>query len=368
MSDDFLAKTEALLSASELPEEERASLRLRIFADHFCARSDHASIPLARILTALCEAIPHAASAAVAHSAYRLAVHPQTDGKLLAGLVAFGGDVAAVVFRFGRFTEPQLLAKVAESGEASSASAIAERDDLTPALATILARRPEPDILIALAGNRSFQLDRASAAWLVSRARHDAKLASVLLTRGPFACDMTPLFMSADRSARATMIVEGRRRDVGLMPEFRVPWPNELVAEFERSLAQRDHGLLAGIFAQRLGLSRGDAMRFMLDSGGEPLALMCSGAHAEPFRTTAILCWLQDRAIDDPTVARLLALSTGLAPHSARRILSAIIGRPLVNRQQGPTRGEPAADNSAALARHQNNVGQRRNFASNIKR
>lgn len=328
MAGDFFEKADALLLSPDLPEGGRADLRLRVVADHFSMRQDHAPEDLARILSTLRHALDDATPGAVASLAHRLASHPQASRDLLTCLVERGDEAAAAALRSSAAFERQSLLRLAEFGPPSSATAIAERRDVPRDVATLLFRRPEREILVALAGNRKVHLDRATAAWLVLRARRDPALAGVLLARGPLACDLTPLFMFADRQSRAAMIVEARRREIGLVPEFRAPLPPGPAEEIRRAVLTRDRGALAGVFAQQLGLSRGDAVRFIDDTGGEPLALACNAAGVSPQQTIEILCWLRRRRPDDPVIVTLMRLATDLAPQIARGIIASIVGRP----------------------------------------
>ena len=327
MPADFFTKARSLFDGSELPASEREGLRLRVIADHFCARHDHPIGDLDQIFATLRQSLSAAPLNMIADVSSRLAAHPQTDRALLEDLVSRGGETACKALQAGRAFDSKMLADLAESGPPLQAKAIAEREGLTSGIATALSRRPEPEVLATLTRNPCFHIDRSTAVWLVSRARHDRSLAAALLARAPLACDLTPLFMFADPQARAVMILEARRRDVGLVPEFRARMPSVLAGAMSAAIARRDHDALAGILARRLEVSRGDTMRFVDDKGGEALALACNVAGVPQQITAELLSWLRDRSASDPKLVPLMRLATELAPQTARRILSAIFGK-----------------------------------------
>lgn len=337
MAEDFLSRADMLLDATDLPERERAALRLRILTDHLCIRTDHEPDSLAGIMIALRDALGAAGLEALATVAGRLVAHPQIDEALLADLAMRGSDPALAALRTGRVLDPALLRHLAECGGSVCAAAIAARDDLSPDVAKVLFRRPEPDVLVALVGNSRFQLDRATATWLVSRARHDRPLARALLARGPLACDLTPLFLFADAQMRSAMIVEARRRDLGLVPEFRPALPQDVIAGVGASTSQREIDALIVVLALRLGLPRAMMTRFLEDKGGEPLALACNVAGVAPDQALELFCRLRERRRDDPDIGALMRLVVDLAPQTARRILAAIVGRT----PGAPSRDEP---------------------------
>lgn len=338
MAEDFLTRTEMLLNATDIPERDRAALRLRVLTDHLCTRTDHGPDTLARIATALQDALGATGLDIPETVAARIVAHPQTDDAILVHLAGRGSEAAITALRAGRRLEASLLMRLAECGGSACASAIAVRADLTPQMAMVLFRRPEPDVLVALVGNPRFHLDRATATWLVSRARHDRALAQAMLARGPLACDLTPLFMFADAYKRNAMILDARRRDLGLVPEFRPALPHDVIAGIGAATSRREIDALIVILALRLGIPRAVMTRFFDDDGGEPLALVCNIAGVSPDQMLRLFCRLHGRRGDDPHVASLTRIVTDLAPQTVRRVLAAIVGRTPV----GPSRGGPA--------------------------
>ena len=359
MAEDFLSRADMLLDATDLPERDRAALRLRVLADHLCIRTDHEPDSLAGITAALLDALGAAGLDARGAVAARLVAHPQTDDAILADLAMHGSEAAVAALRAGRVLDLSRLRHLAERGGSACASAIAARGDLSPEVGRVLFRRPEPDVLVALVANPRFQLDRATATWLVSRARHDRPLARALLARGPLACDLTPLFLFADTQERSAMIVEARRRDLGLVPEFRPALPQDVIAGIGPSTSQREIDALIVVLALRLGIPRATMTRFVEDDGGEPLALACNVAGMAPDQALELFCRLHGRRRDDPGLASLMRLAVDLAPQTARRILAAIVGRQSGgqisvgrgNQQESPEPKERRSGGSAKAAR-----------------
>lgn len=342
MAEDFLSRADILLDATDLPARDRAALRLRILTDHLSVRTDHDPDALAAITSALLDVLGTVGPDEIASVASRLVAHPQADDAILTVLAEHGSEAAIAALSGGRVLSQSRFLHLAECGGSACAAAIAGRGDLTPAVAIVLFRRPEPDVLVALVLNPRFHLDRATATWLVSRARHDRSLARALLARGPLACDLTPLFLFADAQERGAMLVEARRRDLGIVPEFRPVLPQDVIAGINASTSRREIDALVVVLALRLRTPRAAMTRFVEDEGGEPLALACNVAGVSSDQALELFCRVHGRRRDDPGLASLMRLVVDLAPQTARRILAAIVGR---------MPGAPTLDGSSRIER-----------------
>lgn len=334
MTDDFFAKLDSFFAGSALSGTDRADLRLRILTDHFATLADPSPEELARTETVLGEALADASPAAAGAMAARIAQHPHATSLLLAKLIALGGAAAEGALRWGRDVPRASLLAVAEHGTTAVAAALAARDNLEPALAAVLFRRTEGEVLRTLTKNPGVSLDRVTATWLIQRARHDNELARAILARKPLGCDLTPLFLAADEAERADMLVAARRRDLGTVPEYRrTSGADDMLAPL---VVREDRGAFAEALARKLGISRDDAVRLIDDAGGEALALALNVANVPSHGAATILNWLGKAAADDPRHARLLVLAGDFASQSARRILGAVFGRPIATHTLSP--------------------------------
>ena len=114
--------------------------------------------------------------------AEKLAPFPDTPRSVLAALAARGGRVRDIVLAHAIEVSADLLDAALRDG-ARSAVAIAGRPGLPRSTVAELARRGDPEIDRALAGNTGIALRGDAAGLLVGRARTDQDLAGLLLTR-----------------------------------------------------------------------------------------------------------------------------------------------------------------------------------------
>ena len=126
--------------------------------------------------------------------AHKLARFEHSPKPILDLLIAKGGAPAEIILTQARGLTRQFLAAEAAFGTACNATAIASRGDLDPELVELLANRPEGHVLQALAANLSAPIEGGTFAYLVRRARSDARLAQSLIARAQSSDDLAPLF------------------------------------------------------------------------------------------------------------------------------------------------------------------------------
>jgi hypothetical protein len=330
MAADFFRKLGATLDDSAVAHPDVAAIVLRVIVDHLRAASQHETDDLARIESLACAAIAQSRTGAVEAVAQIFARHPQTTSAILAALIAKGGAAALAALAFGQRVERALLMRAAAEGPADHAVAVARRPMLEDALVIGLVRRPEPEVLAALATNRSVRFDRPTLVWLVLRGRHDPALARALLSRAPLPCDVTPLFMAASREERAAMVLDAWRRDLARPPALAPVLTPADRASLEAAIEHDDAKAISECFASLLAMSRTEAATMAADAGGEPLALMCcaTGISGALARNLALFLLAADAA--SPQAVAMQAILRTLSPASACRMLESILGRPLM--------------------------------------
>ena len=327
MIDETLAKLDAFYASSALPQRERDDLRLRVLADHFASRPDHAADSAAGLDARLRDTLSRASPQRIASVAHKLAAHPQASTELLARMVSIGGPAATHALRNGARLDRAVLTQAAERGTTEQALAVAKRADLDAGLAETLFRRTEHNVLLALVANTSVALDRVTAKWLVLRARHEDALARAIIARRPPGCDLTPLFLVADAEHRAAMILAARRHDIGRTPDYRGIVTTD--RPIDLATTRRDRAAFAHALAHQLGVSLNDAMRLLEDDGGEALALALNVVHVTPEMARTILSWLRAGNAGDGHIERLMRLACELGASAARRMIGAMFARPV---------------------------------------
>lgn len=351
MPDAFLTRLETMIGASVLSETDRAGLRLRVLVDHLYAGGAQENCDAGAFDDALVMAVTEASRDAVGAQASRLVAHPRASGRVLAGLVARGGAAAAAALRYGANIDFAVLEQAAAHGDAAGAVALASSHALSAQIAALLYRRPEREVLIALVRNPACHLDRTTASWLVSRARHDEDLARVLLGRGPLACDLTPLFLAADIVARGKIMADARRRDLGGPPAARRVPPPALIETLGQAAMRHDRPTLVDALARDLRLSRSDVDRIVGDRGGEPLALLANVAGLPAPLTRSLLRWLAACSEGDTRFVALERLALDFPSQTARRIVAAVTGRPVAAGSATARDAAPRISDASASSR-----------------
>src|SRR3954451_12431776 len=81
--------------------------------------------------------------------------------------------------------------------------------------AAAIARRPETEVLCALAANKDAPLDAHATSYLLRRGRTDRELGYVFLARADLRIDKSVLFLLANAQQRAEMLTTARESDHG---------------------------------------------------------------------------------------------------------------------------------------------------------
>ncbi len=317
---------------------------LRVLTDMFVAKGHHSVDEVNQY----CEIASHMlrnmdldTCTIVAHKLARFE-HPPKP--ILDLLIAKGGAPADIILTQGRGLTRQFLAAEAAFGLTSNAFAIASRGDLDGELVDLLANRPEASVLHALATNLSAPIEADTFAYLVRRARADARLAQSLIDRAQPADDLAPLFLVATPPDRTKIMTAMRRRELGR------PEPAPTRAASPQTLASLEQFALSGercrfvlCLAAALAIRPEQAAVLVEDSYGEPLALALAALRVPPHIAVRLFLFIDPRIGQSvERVGSLVKIVRFMAPHLCRRLLTAMItGRT-------PTQYVPIQDGAAA--------------------
>ena len=162
-----------------------------------------------------------------------------------------------------------------ELGSSDRACALASRPNLDEKQIEALARRPERDVVHALARNSSARIGRKVLRALMERGRSDPTLARILLCREDLHLCHLRLFLQADAEERAHLIAIASRSGLARTRRaggFAQPDAGQL-ARLELCAMQRHSPAFHHILAHLLSCDLSMARRIAEDKGGEALAL-----------------------------------------------------------------------------------------------
>jgi len=345
--DETLRKSLAALTAAGRAQSlDFEGVAARVATDRFVEFEAHDDEACARYQLLMLEAIPHLDETTAQRIAAKLAPCAAAPTPVLARLIAHGPDSAAHILATAPRLPAELLLERASEGEAREAAAVAARADIDKATVGALVRRLEPEVLRALAANKTATIDRGALIALTQRARVDLELGRLLLARDDATLDRTALFLSADPTMRRSLLLGAVRTSF--------TGGGELADAFDaarlEALGATEAGDLARfctIVARALRVSRATIERLAGDAGGEPFGLVFAAmglASTESERRILALRRDLAAALADPMSGLRLALQA--PPHAAAAILGALLpGRP----QQRA--GEYAATQSGAARR-----------------
>lgn len=325
--DDLRGSLERLVRLGRTPDVDIRPVLLRVLVDMFARRLHHAPGDLVQFEDMIGRLLDDADTEVRRSVAEKLAGHPATPPRLLVRFLAEGGDVAAPVLARAA-VDGAALSHAADWGTTAMAMAVAGRPDLSAEAVENLIRRPEAEVLRAVAGNAAAPLAPEAFRYLVRRARDDDALGRLLLRRPEGgAADRAPLFFAADSAERAAIILAARREDLG--PE---PAPTRLTADETAALERVERAVMAPdrdgfdtALAMALNVRLDDAWRLIDDPKGEPLALALAAIGASPELAARVFI-LSGPAIGHSVMAvrSLTALVDGLPRRTAARLVAAM--------------------------------------------
>ncbi len=327
-ADELRQSLDRLVALGKTPDVNIRPVLLRVLVDLFIRKPNHSPGELAQFEEISQRLLDEADIETRLIVADKLSRHPAIPKTLLDRFLAERGLMASCVLEHAVLDEDTISAS-ASWGTLEMAVAVATRTDLTPAIALILAERPERDVLLALAKNPSAPFDRSLVRYLVRRARGDDELGALLLARDCIASDLAPLLLLASVEQRAAIILSAHRDDLG--PDTRRPRLSEAeqmaLSRVERSLMAGDQDSFDMALAAALNLPLEDVWRIIDDPKGEPLAIALTAIGASPEFAARVFI-LSGPAIGHSVMAvrNLTALVDSLPVRTAARLISAMTG------------------------------------------
>jgi uncharacterized protein (DUF2336 family) len=333
-----------LTSLQSAPGPESRRILLRIATDHFISLANPSPRQIGQFEKNAERLIVSSDSSTRLILARKLARHPTTPPRLLELIEEMGGDGALHVLECAPLPRDRLLA--AALGNERRAGALAKRGDLDADLIATLSVRPEPDVVLALAGNFAAPLSAATFASLARRAEREKPLAEALLSRPPGEIDPAALFLLASSERRAAILAAAQRVELARAnPAPHGIGQDEAIARLETHALEREPELFNGVLAQALGCSLDLAERIAKEPSGEPLAVALAALGAAQDVAVRILVSgdLQSGA-RYARIGSLVRLKDGLHPAAARRIMAALAGE----RKERRERHQPVLDPKAS--------------------
>lgn len=316
------------LDLTSTQHHPRRAAILREVAEVFALRPYHAPAEAARFEEMASALADHADPQTCADAARALVDHPSAPAALLEKLARLSPQAAVVVLGSRSKVAPARLAAAASWGPCDLAAAVATREDLDGPLASALAKRPEREIVLALAKNLSAPIDRADLKALIARARDDAELAEALLPRAEGE-DGAPLLLHAGPPLRMQILATAMRRDLaaGPRPSLRLIDDDAFDAALAAA-ARKDRDQVAVLLGDALEIGAAAALRLLGDASGEALALTLAALGLDDDRRDLLLMFLAPGDGSSVQPYERLSRIAGTTPtRTARRLIDAVAGR-----------------------------------------
>jgi uncharacterized protein (DUF2336 family) len=261
--------------------------------------------------------------------ARKLARCPDAPAAILRRIRARGGAPEVEILGADPRVERHELRQIAAGGACDHACAVAGRDDLDREIVKILSRRPEREVVRALAGNAKAPLAVEDLRLLCARGRDDAVLAQALLARGEPTLDGLALYLAADRAQREKLI--GLARAAGLAQIGRAddlpPLDDEAARRLESCALCQKRSAFALALAEILGCDHFRARKIILDEGGDALTLaFIAIGLPQAFAARILLGAFPKVGLSVGAFDRAMALYARLPRREASRIVAAFTG------------------------------------------
>lgn len=263
------------LAASESARDRR--IWLRVAADHFVAAEPDDAEAIETFADLMASQLEAADPATRLEIARKLSASGRTPLRLLASLETMDPEVSEVVLEHAVAYSDRDLAEAVARGS-RQAIAVARRRILSATLINLLASRDDVEVLIALALNRFAQLDSATLAHCLRRARSlaeggDLRLAEALLERRPVRPEYALLFMFARPDQRVEILLAAQRVQLGRAPRSYPQSNPAVLEELELAAVARRPDRFVALLAEALDCEPSLAQAIVDDASGEPLAI-----------------------------------------------------------------------------------------------
>ncbi|WP_294540560.1 DUF2336 domain-containing protein [uncultured Rhodoblastus sp.] len=329
MQTDIFARLRDLAASAGSGTGEMRPILLRVATDLFALHERHRPHEIRLYEEMADRLIADADEASLTLVARKLARCPDAPAAILRRIRARGGAPEVEILAADPRIEHKELRQVAAGGACDHACAVAGRDDLDREIAKILSRRPEREVVRALAANAKAPLAVEELRLLCARGRDDAVLAQALLARGEPMLEWLPLYLAADAAQREKLI--GLARAAGLAqigrPDDLPPLDEEAAARLESCALRRKRSALALTLAEILGCDQFRARKIVGDEGGDALTLafIAIGLPREA-AARILLAAFPKVALSVGAFARTMALYARLPRREASRIVAAFAG------------------------------------------
>lgn len=326
MSRELEQQLAGLKSLSETSRLDMKPVMMRVLTDLFVSKPHHAPDDIAQFAEISARILDQVDEDTLEVVARKLGPHPQTPDTLRDWLMHHGGRTAAALIETSRDVDRAQLAAAAQ-GVVQLAEAVARRADLDAQLVSLLVRRPENSVAVALAQNSTVALSAEDMRGFIQRARNDEPLARALIARGVEPKDAAPLFLHAGAELRMEILRTTREIGQGAIGAIEEGPLSPALLDIEKAACVRDWSRFAFALSLRLGVRIEEARKLMGDASGETLALALAAIEAPTSLVTRIfLCREPAIAHSYGAVRHLANLAESVTPAEARRIIEAICG------------------------------------------
>ena len=357
MTNDILSGLEGLVALGKDGGLNMKPILLRVVTDQFVSKPRHPATDIRQYEELALQLIPEAGIPAAVAVAQRLGAHAEAPPSVIKKLLDKAPEVAAALFAAGASVDRVTLAERAEWGLPAEAIAIAGRKGLDAVTAAALARRPETEVLCALAANKNASFDAHVTSFLLQRGRTDRQLGLVLLARTDLMIDKSALFLLAPPEQRTEMLAAARLADQGVRGGSRRAPQRDLDALADLAAAQK-WGFFAIELAMRLGCDPRGVQEIIRDKSGEPLAVALAALGMAPADAARIFLSSEpDISHSVDRIRMLTRITSDLSVNAARRLMSAMLGQALASDAPRHRRYEQSAE-VASLTGRENSLGR----------
>jgi hypothetical protein len=328
MPDELTARLRELAASARARPEVMGPVLLRVITDLFVLHPRHGAQDIQLFAELAGSLVADADEASLTAVARKLAEAPDAPESLLALIRARGGAAEQEILRADKRIAGLEARRIAAAGPCDQAAAIAARGDLDRDLTTLLCRRPERDIALALAANIAAPLATDDLGLLVARGRNDPALARTLLARGDLTIDHLPLYLDAGPAERAQLIRATRAESLAQTERAdAAPMAPDVCLRLETAALRLKRAAFAWTLAGVLGCDARIGQKIVEDESGDALSLafIALGAPREICARIFLVAFPRV-ALSREIFERNLALIDSLPRRDAARVIAAVTG------------------------------------------
>jgi uncharacterized protein (DUF2336 family) len=366
VSNDIYARLRELAAEADARPSVMRPVLLRVLTDLFALNPAHRPEDIHLYAEMAGALIGDADEASLVQVARKLAATPDAPESVLLLIRERGGAAAQELLRCDPHVEWRELRRLAASGPAAAACAIAARADLDRDLTRILSHRIEGEIAVALAGNAAAPLGQEDLRHLTARGRRDPALARALLDRGALSLEHLPLFLAAHAEERAQLLRLVRVASLAQTgrPDAGAPLDDASQLRLEADALRLKRSAFALTLAEMLDCDPACGRRLVEEESGEAmtLAFIALGLPKQ-VATRIFLAAFPKIALTREALDHDLALFDTLPPRDARRIVASFTGAVATTAASRARPPRPAAPGELAPARERSGPARREDLA-----